>query len=65
MLLRRVRTYSATDREMQMLEAIARYHGMNKSATITGLIRKEFWRIFPRGTDHVKPTKGARVGEFK
>jgi hypothetical protein len=58
---RKVRTYSATDREMQMLEAIARYHGTNKSATITGMIRKEFWRIFPAGTDQIRPLKGAKV----
>ena len=62
-LRRRVRAYSATDREMQMLEAIARYHGLNKSAMITGLIRKEFWRIFPAGTDQIRPLKGARVEE--
>ena len=62
-LRRRVRAYSATDREMQMLEGIARYHGLNKSAMITGLIRKEFWRIFPAGTDQIRPLKGARVEE--
>lgn len=44
-----------------MLDAIARYHGINKSAMITGLIRKEFWRIFPAGTDQIRPVKGARV----
>ncbi|HJZ13101.1 MAG TPA: hypothetical protein VJ521_13175 [Acidobacteriota bacterium] len=60
---RKVRTYSATDREMQMLDGIAKYHGWNKSRMITGLIRKEFWRIFPGGTDQIKPLKGARVGE--
>ena len=48
---------------MQMLDAISRYHGMNKSATITGLIRKEFWRIFPAGTDLIRPSKGAKVEE--
>jgi hypothetical protein len=48
---------------MQMLEAIARYHGINKSAMITGLIKKEFWRIFPAGTDHIRPSKGAKVEE--
>jgi hypothetical protein len=63
MLKRKVRTYSALDREMQMLDAIARYHGLNKSAMITGLIRKEFWRIFPAGTDHIRPLKGAKVEE--
>ena len=65
MLKRKVRTYSATDREMQMLEAIARYHGLNKSAMLTGLLRKEFWRIFPGGTDQIKRMKGARVEEVK
>ena len=60
---RKVRTYSASDREIQMLEAIARYHGWNKSRMITGLISKEFWRIFPGGTDQIRPLKGARVGE--
>jgi hypothetical protein len=60
---RKVRTYSASDREMQMLEAIARYHGWNKSRMITGLISKEFWRIFPKGTDQIRPLKGVRVEE--
>jgi hypothetical protein len=44
-----------------MLEAITRYHGTSKSAAITGLIRKEFWRIFPHGTDSVPPDQGAKV----
>jgi len=57
----KVRTFSATDRDMNMLEAVAKYHGFSKSATITSLIRKEFWRIFPAGTDKVKPDKGAKV----
>jgi len=57
----KVRTYSGTDRDAAMLEAIAKYHGLNKSATITSLIRKEFWRIFPRGTDDVQPDRGAKV----
>lgn len=57
----KVRTYSATDRDAAMLEAIAKYHGLNKSATITSLIRKEFWRIFPRGTDNVQPDRGAKI----
>ncbi len=63
MIRRKVRTFSATDREMQMLDAIARYHGWNKSRMITGLIRKEFWRIFPGGTDQIRPLKGAKVEE--
>jgi hypothetical protein len=57
----KVRTYSATDRDVVMLDAIAKYHGINKSATITSLIRKEFWRIFPGGTDEVQPDRGAKV----
>jgi len=63
LIKRKVRTYSATDREVQMLDAIAGYHGWNKSRMITGLIRKEFWRIFPAGTDQIRPLKGARVEE--
>jgi hypothetical protein len=63
MKTRKVRTFSANDREVQMLEAIAQYHGWNKSRMITGLIRKEFWRIFPGGKDKIHPTKGARIEE--
>ncbi len=57
----KVRTYSATDRDTEMLEAVAHYHQMNKSATISSLIRKEFWRIFPAGTARIKPDRGAKV----
>jgi|AP45_3_1055517.scaffolds.fasta_scaffold372909_1 hypothetical protein len=57
----RSRTFSATERDFQMLEAISRYHGTSKSAGITGLIRKEFWRVFPHGTDSVTPDRGAKV----
>jgi len=57
----RVRTYSATDSDYEMLEIIARYHGTSKSATITGLVRKEFWRIFPSGTETIRPQEGARI----
>jgi hypothetical protein len=44
-----------------MLEAVARYHGLNKSATIASLLRREFWRIFPAGTDQIEPDRGAKV----
>lgn len=57
----KVRTFSATDRDYAMLDAIARYHGTSKSAMITGLIRKEFWRVFPNGTEAVEPDEGAQV----
>jgi hypothetical protein len=60
---RKVKTFSATERDLAMLEAIAHYHGLNKSATLTSLVRKEFWRIFPAGTDRVKPDRGAKVEE--
>lgn len=60
---KKVRTFSATDRDVAMLEAVARYHGLSKSATIASLTRKEFWRIFPAGTDKVKPDRGAKVEE--
>jgi hypothetical protein len=48
-----------------MLETIARYHGFSKSATITSLIKKEFWRVFPAGTRDIRPERGARVVEHR
>jgi len=57
----KVSTFSATQRDLMMLDAVARYHGLNKSATIASLVRKEFWRIFPGGTDKLKPDRGAKV----
>ena len=57
----KVRTFSATARDLTMLEAVASYHGLNKSATIASLVRREFWRVFPAGTDKVKPDRGAKV----
>jgi hypothetical protein len=44
-----------------MLEVVARYHGLNKSATIVSLVRREFWRAFPGGTDRIRPDRGAKV----
>ena len=61
----KVNAFSATARDLAMLEVVARYHGMNKSATITSLIRKEFWRVFPGGTDKIKPDRGAKVEGHK
>ena len=55
----KVRTFSSNDRDEEMLQAIARYHGTSKSAAITGLVRKEFWRIFPQGTESIPPDEGA------
>lgn len=60
---KKVRTFSASDRDDLMLQAVARYHGLNKSATITSLVRREFWRVFPAGTDKIKPDRGAKVEE--
>jgi hypothetical protein len=57
----KVTTFSATLRDLEMLEVVARYHGLNKSATIVSLVRKEFWRAFPGGTDRVRPDRGAKV----
>jgi hypothetical protein len=57
----KVSTFSATPRDLAMLEAVSRYHGLNKSATIASLVRKEFWRVFPGGNDKVKPDRGAKV----
>jgi hypothetical protein len=57
----KVRSFSATDGDVAMLEAVAEYHGFSKSATIVGLVRREFWRLFPAGTGDIKPARGARV----
>ena len=57
----KVRTFSATARDLAMLDAVARYHGLNKSATIASLVRREFWRVFPGGTDRIRPDRGAKV----
>jgi hypothetical protein len=57
----KVRSFSATDEDMAMLEAVAAYHGHTKSGAIVGLVRREFWRLFPAGTDEIKPAHGARV----
>ncbi len=57
----KVRSYSATDEDVAMLESVARYHGFTKSATLVGLVRREFWRLFPAGTEGIRPARGARV----
>ena len=57
----RVRSYSATDEDLAMLEEVARYHGFSRSATLVGLVRREFWRLFPSGTGDIRPARGARV----
>ncbi len=58
---KQVRTFTATESELSMLESLARYHGFSKSATLTNLLKKEFWRVFPAGTDEVRPDPGARI----
>jgi hypothetical protein len=58
---KKIRTFTATDQDLAMLQAVARYHGFSKSGTITSLIKKEFWRVFPAGTASVRPDRGARV----
>lgn len=57
----RVRSFSATDADVAMLQAVAAYHGFTKSATLAGLVRREFWRLFPAGTGGIRPARGARV----
>ena len=57
----KVTTFSATPRDLAMLDAVARYHGLNKSATLASLVRREFWRVFPGGTGRIKPDRGAKV----
>ena len=58
---KKVRTYSASDPDVQMLDALAVYHGFSKSGTITNLIKKEFWGVFPSGTGAIKPDVHARI----
>jgi hypothetical protein len=57
----KVRSFSATDEDVAMLEAVAAYHGHTKSGAIVGLVRREFWRLFPAGTGTIRPAHGARV----
>lgn len=56
-----IRSWSATRKDLRMLDAVARYHGLSKSGAIRAMIRKEFWRIFPGGTKEVPPERGARI----
>ena len=58
---KKIRSFTATEQDLEMLEALARYHGFSKSGTITSLIKKEFWRVFPGGNRSVRPERGARV----
>jgi hypothetical protein len=60
---KKVRTFSANDLEVAMLEALAGYHGFSKSAMLTSLVKKEFWRVFPSGTDEIKADANAWVKE--
>ncbi|HTT69915.1 MAG TPA: hypothetical protein VMG32_01725 [Anaeromyxobacteraceae bacterium] len=57
----KVRSFSATDEDVAMLAAVARYHGQTKSGALVGLVRREFWRLFPAGTGVIRPVHGARV----
>jgi hypothetical protein len=57
----KVRSFSATDEDVEMLEAVAEYHGQTKSGALVGLVRREFWRLFPAGTGSIRPKTGARV----
>jgi len=61
----KISTFSAAPKDLEMLDVVARYHGMNKSATIVSLVRKEFWRAFPGGTDKIRPDRGAKVEDSK
>ncbi len=61
MVHKKIRTFTATDQEQEMLRAISRYHGFSNSAMITSLVKKEFWRLFPAGNRTIRPDRGARV----
>jgi len=57
----KIRTFSALDEIIEMLDSVARYHQLKRSGTITALIKKEFWRIFPQGTLKVPTLQGAKI----
>lgn len=61
----KISTFSATPKDLEMLEVVARYHGLNKSATLVSLVRREFWRAFPGGTNRIRPDRGAKVEASK
>ena len=61
----KISTFSAAPKDLEMLDVVARYHGMNKSATLVSLVRREFWRAFPGGTDKIRPDRGAKVEDSK
>ncbi len=61
----KISTFSAAPKDLEMLDVVARYHGMNKSATLVSLVRREFWRAFPGGTDKIRPDRGAKVEDGK
>lgn len=63
MALKKIRTFSVSDQEIEMLGALAGYHGFSKSAMITSLVKKEFWRVFPSGTEKIRPDEHARIRE--
>jgi hypothetical protein len=63
LMKKKVRTFSANDQEVAMLEALAAYHGFSKSAMLTSLVKKEFWRVFPSGTDEIRADSNAWVKE--
>ena len=60
---KKIRTFSASEQELAMLDAVAVYHGFSKSATLTNLVKKEFWRVYPSGTTYVRPDSNARIKE--
>ena len=59
--MKAVRSFTASEQELEMLEAVAQYHRFSKRSPITNLLKKEFWRIFPGGTEAVQPQPGARI----
>ena len=51
----KVRSFSATDEDVAMLEAVARYHGFSKSATLVGLVRRVTALVSGRRTPPATP----------
>jgi hypothetical protein len=56
----KISTFSATPRDLEMLEVVARYHGTNKSATIVSLVRASSGALSPAAQTRSGPIAGPK-----
>ena len=57
----KVSTFSATPRDLEMLEVVARYHGLNKSATHRQPGSQGVLARLSRRHRQIRPDRGAKV----